>query len=269
MLDQTSAQMVTSVGDEAPPPPPNIPDGKLTDKQVLARARELGKMEGKGDNSRPGIFLITVEGAEKRAITKDHVATIFDEYSRASAAARGVGWKRQDSEKQQLAKLGVAVRLGELPHVSGMKLMETVVAMQKEQRAAQDGKMDYSPFDGMVLVGRYQITKSPGAILSDDVVRGLLIKPAKDLPEEADILERHMKALNGAADAKKEGSAVSDPSRDVLRQAASLLAQRIAELGGSTADRKARAKAETEVVELVARAEVAKAALANIVVRTE
>lgn len=263
MLDQTTAQMEVAQSGN------NIDEGKLTDKQVIARARTLGQQEGKGDNSRPGIFLITVEGAEKRAITKDHVATIFDEYSRASAAARGVGCKRQDSEKQQLAKLGVAVRLGELPHVSGMKLMEKVVAFQKEQRISQDGKMDYSPFDGMVLVGRYQISKSPGAILDDDVIRGLLIKPAKDMPEEADILERHMKALNGAADAKKEGSAVSDPSRDTLRQAAKLLALRIEELGGSTADRKARAKAEAEVVELVALAETAKARLAGIELRTE
>jgi hypothetical protein len=266
MLDQTTQQMTEFA---PPPPPPNIDDGKLTTKQVIAAAKALGTREGLGDNSRPGVFLLTVEGAEKRAINKDHVAQIFEEYSRASAAARKVGWKRQDSEKQQVSKLAVAVRLGELPHVSGMALMNKIVKFQEDQRVAQDGKMDYSPFDGMVLVARYQINKSPGAMLDDDVIRGLLIRPAKDLPEEADILERHVKALQGTVDAKKEGAAVSEESREVLRQAVKILDARIVELGGSTNDRKVRAKAEVEAQELVALADAAKARLAGISLRTE
>lgn len=263
MLDQTTDQMVdvTSAGQ-------NIDDHKLTDKQVIARARVLAATEGKGDNSRPGLFMLCVDAAFKRAINKDHVATIFHEYSVAAAAARGVGWKKQDSEKQQVAKLGVAVRLGELPHVDGRVLMNKVAGFQREEREANDGKMDYSPFDGMVRVARYQVNNSPGALLTDDVIKGLLIKPAKDLPEEADILERHVKAMTTTIDAKKETSAVSEESREALREAIGVLQKRITELGGSTADRKRQAKLEAEASELTAMAAQARARLAGVEVRT-
>lgn len=255
MLDNTIAQAeaLTSAGN-------NIEgEGKLTSKQVYARVRELGKQEGKGSNSRPVLFFTVTEGGKARAIKKDDVAAIFEEYSRHAAAARGAGWQKQDSTTQQVAKLGVALRLGELPHVDGVKLLEKVIAFQKEQRDANDGVLDYSPFDGMVLVGRYQLNKSPAAMLGDDVIRGLLLKPAKDIAEEADILERHVKALQGTIDATKVEKAVSEESREVLRQARELIEKQIIALGGSTADKKAAAKAEAEAVELIDLAEKAKA----------
>jgi ABC-type ATPase with predicted acetyltransferase domain len=257
----TAEQMVdTSQG--------NIDENKLTEKQVIARAKVLAATEGKGDNSRPGLFILCVEAARKRAINKDSVATIFHEYSLAAAAARGVGWKRQDSEKQQMSKLAVSVRLGELPHVDGPALMNKVIAFQKAEREANDGKMDYSPFDGMVKVARYQVNESPGAMLTDDVIKGLLIKPAKDLPEEADILERHVKAMTSTIDAKKPEAAVSEESREALRDAIAVLMTRISELGGSTADRKRQAKLEQQAEELTALAATARARLAGVEVRT-
>lgn len=263
MLDQTTDQMVdvTSTGQ-------NIDDNKLTEKQVIARAKVLAATEGKGDNSRPGLFVLCVEAAKKRAINKDSVPLIFHEYSVAAAMARGVGWKKQDSEKQQISKLAVAVRLGELPHVDGSALLNKVIAFQKQEREANDGKMDYSPFDGMVRVARYQVNDSPGAMLTDDVIKGLLCKPAKDLPEEADILERHVKAMTSTIDAKKAESAVSEESREALREAIGVLQQRITALGGSTADRKRQAKFEAQAEELTALAAQARARLAGVEVRT-
>lgn len=266
MLDQTDNQLAQSMVDTSGG---NIDENKMTEKQVIARAKVLAATEGKGDNSRPGLFLLCVEAARKRAITKDSVGMIFHEYSVAAAMARGVGWKKQDSEKQQVSKLAVAVRLGELPHVDGVAVMHKVISFQKDERASNEGKMDYSPFDGMVRVARYQVNDSPGAMLSDDVIKGLLIKPAKDLPEEANILERHVKAMTSTIDAKKEGGAVSEESREALREAVGALQERLAALGGSTADRKRQTKLEATAQQLTTMAQLAQARAAGVNVVTE
>lgn len=243
-------------------------DNKLTAKQVIGRAKTYGNMEGKGDNGRPGLFVLCVEAAYKRAIGKDDVGMIFHEYSVAAALARGIGWKKQDSEKQQVSKLAVAVRLGELPHIDGPTIMNKVVAFQKEEREAKDGKMDFSPFDGMVRVARFIVNDSPGVMPDDDVIKGLLIKPSKDLPEEADVLERHVKAMTATIDAKKDGGAVSEESREALREAVGSLQERITALGGSTADRRRQAKLKGRAEELTTMAAMARAQVAGIELRT-
>lgn len=278
MLDQTNAEMsdMTSEGNTSQNTD-NIGQHKLTEKQVVARARQLASTEGKGDNSRPGLFMLACEAAHKRALTSDpkskHAAMLFHEYSIAAAAARGVGWKKQDSEKQQVSKLNAALRLGELPHVDGPALLNKVAELQREEREANEGKMDYSPFDGMVRVARWQINESPGAMLTEEVIKSLLRKQQKDDPTEADILERHVKAMNSTIEAKKESAAVSEESRAALREACSTLITRISELGGSTADRKRLAKAQAEVSEITDRLEQARAVVAarqaGIEVRTE
>jgi len=250
MLDQTTEQL-TQAGD-------NI-EGKQTVKQIVARARELGKREGLGDNSRPGMFLLCVDAAKRRSIGKQDVPTIFEEYSKSSAAARGVGWKKQDSEKQQVSKLTVAVRLGELPHVDGMALMEKVIACQKAQRLANEGKMDFSPFDGMVRVARHQV-KAPSVMLDDDVVQGLLLKPAKELADEADRLAKVTQAIDSLLNAKEEP--VSEESVASLADARKIVAARIEELGGTTSQRRQREKDQSHLVELVTRGAEARAALA-------
>lgn len=262
----TQATALTSVGNTE-----NI-DGKLTSKQVYARIRELGKKEGLGENSRPGLFMVVCEGAKARAIKSgtdagDDVPALFEEYSRHRAAARGVGWAKQDSVVQQVSKLNVAARLGELPHVDGVVLLNKVAKFQIEQREANEGVLHFSPFDGMVRVSRYQINKSPATILGDNVIRGLLLKDDKELLEEADILERHVKAMQSTIDATKVEKAVSEESREILRQARTLIEGQIIALGGSTADKKAAAKAAAEAEELIDLAAKAKAkaeALRNV-----
>jgi len=253
MLDQTNEQVAavaTSGG--------NI-EGQMTLKQVIARAKELGKREGLGDNSRPGMFLLCVDAAKRRAIAKSDVPVIFEDYSKSSAAARGVGWKKQDSEKQQVSKLAVAVRLGELPHVDGMALMEKVVAFQKAERIAMEGKMDYSPFDGMVRVARYQIG-SPSVMLNDDVIQGLLKKPAKELAGEADRLAKVTQQIDSLLNAKEDP--VSDESVASLVNARKIVRARIDELGGTTREVARREKEKAMLTELVTMGAEANAKLA-------
>lgn len=263
-MDGTILNMVdtsqgnTSQGD-------NIEDGALTKRSFHARVANLGKAEGLGDNSRPGLFLVTCEAACKRVIEPDDAEDIFDRYSKQVAVTQGVGWKPQASAKQQVSKLRVAIKLGLLAHVNGMELCNKVVRAQKDQRLANEGANDYPPFDGLVKVARFQLS-DPDKIVADDVIGGLLIKPAGDLPEEADRLEKIVKQMETLISAKD--NPISPESVEALTEAAGPLMTRIRELGGSTSMRRqadkareAAAKAQAEAVALVDRHRAAVARL--------
>jgi len=254
-MDGLSYMSDTSAGNTSPSD--NIDEGKLTKRSFFARAEALGTAEGKGDNSRPGLFVLTTEAARLGAIDdkkgadgKTDVADeIFDRYSKKVAMAQGVGWKPQASVKQQTSKLRVAVKLGLLPQVNGLDLCNRVVKAQAAQRAAREGKNDFSPYDGLVKVARFQL-QDPDKPLSDDVIAGLLIKSASDVPEEADRLEKVMKACQSLAEAKEDQ--LTEESVDALTEAASVIMTRIRELGGSTSMRKQAAKAEKAAAQAVA-----------------
>ncbi len=235
----------------------NIEGGSLTKRSFYARVATLGKNEGLGDNSRPGLFIVTCEAALKRVIEEKDAEDIFDRYSKQVAMTQGVGWKPQASAKQQTSKLRTAIKLGLLPHVNGLDLCNKVVKAQKEQRQANEGKNDYSPFDGLVKVARFQL-QNPDKILGDEVISGLLIKPAGDVPEEANRLEKVVKQMESLISAKD--NPLSTESVDALTEAAGTLMTRIRELGGSTSMRKQAKKAADA-------ADVAKAAVAQLVER--
>lgn len=234
----------------------NIEPGTLTKRSFLARVSSLGKSEGQGDNSRPGLFMIVAEAAANRVVdlTKkpdgsDVVDEIFARYSQEVANAQGVGWKAQASAKQQTSKLRVAVKLGLLPQVRAMEVINHVTVAQREQRATNDGANDYPPYDGLVKVARFQC-QYPDKQLDKATIEGLLIKPAKADLEEADKLEKVMKTAMSLAD--KKDDPVSPESIEALGEAASTIMTRIRELGGSTAMRKQAAKAEQAASQAVA-----------------
>lgn len=256
----------TSSGNDA-----NIEPGALSKRSFMARIKTLGKAEGLGDNSRPGLFVLAVEAAANRVIDlnkksdgTDVVDEMFASYSQEVATAQGVGWKPQASAKQQTSKLRVAVKLGLLPQVKAMEVVNTIIGCQRDQRAANEGKNDYPPFDGLVKVARHQV-QYPDQQLSKEVIEGLLIKPATQDLDEADKLEKVMKACITCADRKEDP--VSQESMEVLHDAASTIMTRIRELGGSTSMRKQAAKADTAALQAVALVDLARerAARANAV----
>jgi hypothetical protein len=114
----------------------NIETAALDKKQVLKRAGILGKAEGQGSNSRPGLFIATVEAAKARVVTKDDVAPIWTAFMHGLREKQGVGYVPLPSEKQQVSKLAVAVRVGELPQIDPMELMNRVVDAQRKLREA-------------------------------------------------------------------------------------------------------------------------------------
>jgi hypothetical protein len=249
----------------------NIEEGGLTKRKLMGTVQTLGKAEGMGENARPYLFTQLVEASHGpgRVIGLEDIPHVFDVYSKAVAASMGIGFKPQSSAKQQESKLRVAVKLGELIHVNGPEIMNRTIELQKKQRK-DFGKNDFSPFDGLVRVARAQL-KSDASPLTDEQLEALLTKDVKDAPEEADRLEKIVKAITSLIDAKE--NPVSEGSREALTEAAAPIMTRIRELGGSTAMRKAAEKAERdrdaaeqEMSAMVERHRLAKAAIAHAAV---
>lgn len=237
--------MLTVVSNDTPADGSNIETAALDKRQVLKRAGILGKAEGQGSNSRPGLFIATVEAAKQRVITKDDVPTIWAAYMHGVAEKTGVGYVPMSSEKQQVSKLAVAVRVGELPQIDPMELMNRVVDAQKKLRGAhKDGKLDMSPFDGLVAVSRAQVSM-PDTLLTAEQIEALLMKPVSELPIEADRLEKILKAIEKLCDDTDDP--VSKESREVLIESAAGIMTRIRELGGSSAMRREEEKQQAKI----------------------
>lgn len=237
---------LTLMADAGAEAPSNQEETKLDKATILKRANALGGAEGAGSNSRPGLFITVVEGAKERAIKSDDVPGVFTAFMTGMKKRQGVGYVPMSSEKQQVSKLNCAVKLGELVQVDGMEVVNRVVDAQRKLReASETGKLDMSPFDGLVTVARAQVTASPDTILTPEQIEGLLTKGVSDIPEEADRLEKIMKAAEKLMNDKD--NAVSAESAEALGEVSSTLMTRIRELGGSTAMRKEAQKQESKI----------------------
>lgn len=238
----------------------NAERGALTTRSFNARVGKLASAEGQGNNARPSLFVLTCEARRNNVINDDPdvAETLFTRYSQAVANARGIGWTPQESAKQQISKLRVAIKLGALIHVNGLSVCNDIAKAQRMQREAQEGKNDYSPFDGLVKVARFQIA-NPDKPLAFEVIQGLLIKPVKAELAEADKLEKQMKAL----DKLTEDDDMSPESRECLQEASSSLMTRIKELGGSTSMRKKAEKLEQATAQASALVELTRERLAK------
>lgn len=198
----------------------------------------LGEREGMGSNSRPGLFVHFVDGARNGLLDVDDVADYYSKYARAVAAKQNIGYVPQSSEKQQVSKFAVAVKLGQLPQVNGVEVINTAIEVQKEQRAANEGKLPMSPLDGLVAVGRAQLA-FPDVMLTRDQINAVMTPAAKDDPLEADRLDK----IASAIEKMRTNDKVSEDTKAILDTIIDPLVQRVKQLGGTAAD---RARAERE-----------------------
>lgn len=232
----------------------------LTKRRFVAQTKQLGKTEGLGSNARPALFALVNEATREGIVEKrDEVAHYFALYAQASAEARGAEVVEQKSVKQQISKLGVAFKMGQLTHVNTCD----IVTMTLEAHAAQlkaNGKNDYSAYDALVKVGREQV-KFKDTPLTREVIDALICRPVKADVTEADALEKLANALD--AFANSEDAEWSEESRDVCTEGAAALMKQIKALGGST---KMQREAE-KLRKRTAQDEVRLAALADLGVK--
>ncbi len=226
----------------------NVEAEGISRRQVLAKAMALGRAEGTGSNSRPGLYLLTVEGAKHRVISREDVPALIQNFSKGHAEKQGLGWTKMASEAQQVSKLNTAIYLGELTHVDGLDVAQRAAQALIAARTAADAKAaDFlSPFDALVNVARAQVNVQPDVALSDEQLAALIRKPdAPDVPIEADRLDKIAVAIDKLAGDEKDP--VSADTQEILEEALGKLMARIKELGGTSKDkREAEKKAKQE-----------------------
>lgn len=242
------------IGHNEPPPAPGPDDniGTLDKASISKRINALGTAEGKGANSRPGLFLTVVEAARHKIIGTDDVPDVWTRYQQALEKARGaVGYVAMPSEAQQVSKLRAGVRLGELTHVNGVDVVNRTSVIWNALREANEGKpVGGSAFDALVKVARAQVNDQPDSPLSDDQIQGALLPNIKEDPSEADRLDGVLQVIEDILKDKKKLGEVSAESKETLTEAGSFVMTRIRELGGTSRMKKKAAKAEAQAAKM-------------------
>jgi hypothetical protein len=214
------------------------PEG-ISRSKLMRQVAALGKSEGVGSNSRPGTFLLVCEGAQQRIIGRDDIPEIVQVFSKNLAEKMGIGYVPITSEAQQVSKLKTAVYLGELTHVGaegGLAVAQRTARLHKEARTAEKPSLFLSPFDALVNVARAQVNAQPDSPLSDEQINALIRKPEKEIAEEADRLGKIADAVEKLRADEKDP--VSEESLTMLDDIIQPLVKRIAELGGTTAQKR-------------------------------
>lgn len=220
----------------------NIEQAEMSKAAFGRMISTLGEREGMGTNSRPGLFVHFVEGTQKGYMVEDDVEAHYGKYCRAVAAKQNIGYSPQSSIKQQVSKFKAAVKLGNLVHVNGVAVINTAIEVQKEQRAANDGKLPMSPLDGLVNVARAQLS-FPDAPLTREQIDRVMRPTEKDDPTEADRLDKVATLMEKI---RTDDDATED-TKTVLDAVITPILDRIKALGGTTAQREAASREQAKL----------------------
>lgn len=205
----------------------------ISRRKVMAQATALGRTEGIGSNSRPGLFILTCEGAKNRVISREDIPELVQNFSKGLADKMGIGYVPITSEAQQVSKLKTAVYLGELTHVDGLDVAQRTAKLHKEARTAEKPSLFLSPFDALVNVARGQVNAQPDTSLSDEQINALIRKPEKDDDvSEADRLDKIAAAIEKLR--TDDENPPSDATLEMLDDIIGPLVKQIDKLGGTT-----------------------------------
>lgn len=211
----------------------------MSRRKIMGQALSLGRTEGLGSNSRPGLFILVCEGAQQRIIGRDDIPELVGTFSKGLAEKQGIGYAPMTSEAQQVSKLKTAVYLGELTHLGkegGLDVAQRTARLHKAARTAEKPSLFLSPFDALVNIARVQVNLQPAQPLTDEQINVLIRKPAKDLAEEADRLDKVASAIEKLRTDEKEP--ISEESKEVLDDMIQPILDRIKALGGTTAQKR-------------------------------
>lgn len=220
----------------------NIEQGEMNKAAFARTITTLGEREGMGSNSRPGLFVHFVEGARKGFVSEDDVEAFYGRYCKAIAAKQNIGYQPQSSVKQQVSKFKAAVKLGGLVHVNGQEIVNAAVEVQREQRAANDGKLPMSPLDGLVNVARAQLS-FPDTPLTREQIDRVMRPTEKDDPTEADRLDK----IAAGMEKIREDDEATEDTKAVLDAVIVPILDRIKALGGTTAQRAQAAREQAKL----------------------
>ena len=233
----------------------NQPNAAATLDAFLKQVRSFGRDEGNGASARLKLAGQLTEASHLGAVGEDDVDMIYEQYTKGVAMAKGLAVVKTGSDTQQKSKLRTFIKLGALSSVDGRKTFEKTRDAYKEAVVQNGNKpLSKSPFDALLAAARMQI-QYPDEILPDDFILTCVYPKTKDEKLEVDKLGAIVDAMDRLR--VNEETPCSEDTEAVLQTAIDSLMQRIKDMGGTSAMKKAdeklkaqQAKAEQVVAEL-------------------
>ena len=225
----------------------------------LKQVRSFGRDEGNGASARLKLAGQLTEASHLGAVMEDDVDAIYEQYTKGVAQAKGLAVVKTGSDTQQKSKLRTFIKLGALSSVDGRKTFEKTRDAYKEAVVQNGNKpLTKSPFDALLAAARMQI-QYPDEILPDDFILTCVYPKTKDEKLEVDKLGAIVDSMDRLR--VNEETPVSEDTEAVLQTCIDAMMQRIKDMGGTSAMKKAEeklaaqtAKAKQVVAELTARA---------------
>jgi hypothetical protein len=162
-----------------------VNDTRLADlnKQLAALGKESV------NTAKPKLALVAARAAQERVITEDDAKATFDQYlaaqAKAAAAnslAAGGGDSNPDSYKSNLSKHRQCIRVGALPNVDGVDVLNRAIEIRA--RLVEAGQKVKATYQAIVDAASKQC-KQPDNALSDDDLTDIVRKVEKDEADDS------------------------------------------------------------------------------------
>jgi|SRR5882672_2889060 len=220
------------------PPAPSGGNRAVMQQAMFDEIDNLGDIEGRGGNARPTLAIRSVEWSASGVADVGDAHTIYDRYIQKAedvAAVFGGLKRKKDPEqgrKQNASKIRQFLKMGGLKTIDPVKVINVAAGVVKDARAK--GTIAYSPFDAMLNIARKQCLNTQVEMTPQDMIDCNQGKLRGDLEEADDLghvsirLEKHEKKFGQS---------------DEVTTAREQIDGRIEALGGTTAQKKQKARA--------------------------
>lgn len=223
-------------------PTPAMGDNrKAMQEQMFKEIDDLAQQEGAGVNSRAELGIRCVGWSANGMADVGDAKPIYDRYisnvQDIAATFGGLKIKRnkESGEKQNISKIRQFLKMGGLRTIDPVKVINHAAAVVKDERLK--GTITYGPFDALLNIARAQCASTQTELSREEMLDCNRARDKGDVIE-ADSLGRIKSAL--------ESHAETFGDHDETTEALEKIDSRIEALGGTTAQKKQKERAEKE-----------------------
>jgi len=217
--------------------------------EMFKEIDELGEIEGKGGNAKATLGVKCVEWAAGGTADVGDAYTIYDRYTQRveDVAAVFGGLKRsKDPEagrKQNASKVRQFLKMGGLKQIDPVGVIHRAASVVKDERAK--GIIAQTPFDALLNIARAQCINTQNELTREEMIKATQPKDKGDVAE-ADSL--------GSISHKLEKHENEFGASDEVTEARTQIDARIETLGGTSAEKNRKKRAEEKAAKAAAKA---------------
>lgn len=159
---------------------PAIPNTGFTRESLDKQMEKFGLDIGRGLNARPAMFMACAEAATKINVGPDDASDLYTKAQKKIAASKGIEYVAEGSQKQQVSKLRVALKLGNLPKIDPMQVLyDTTDVIATCEALGSENPLKQSAYDTLVSVGRKQL-EQPEVQLTKEQINSFITDPGAE-----------------------------------------------------------------------------------------